>query len=257
MKYIWFILLLLLPAIVEAQTNTVPSQKEITSYTQTWISINTAFRFSNRWGAVGDFHFRSDNFFKNDYFYFARVGGVYWVKDRYPIIAGIAHLWLAPAEGNNAWANENRIYQQWSAVTPQGGVSILHRIRLEQRWRDLVMKDRVEEKKQFSIRLRYLASFEVKLAQDPKKPKLIISDEILVQFGKTTVYNTFDQNRFFCGLKIPLSDKLSCDVGYMNILQQAQSGYQYDLSHVFRLFFYFNLDLAKGVSLSSIEDNAE
>ena len=82
MKYIWFILLLLLPAIVEAQTNTVPSQKEITSYTQTWISINSAFRFSNRWGAVGDFHFRSDNFFKNDYFYFARVGGVYWVKDR-------------------------------------------------------------------------------------------------------------------------------------------------------------------------------
>ena len=99
--------------------------------------------------------------------------------------------------------------------------------------------------------------FEVKQAQDPKKPKLIIADEILVQFGKITVYNTFDQNRFFCGLKIPLCDRLSCNVGYMNILQQAPSGYQYELSHVFRLFFYFNLDLAKGVFLSSIEVNAE
>ena len=256
MKNAWLIFLLFTPSIVQAQT-IVPTEKETTTYVQSWISINSAFRFSNRWGAVSDFHVRRDNVFKNDYFYFVRAGGVYWVNDKYPIIAGIAHLWLAPYDGNSQWTNENRIYQQWSAVTPQGVISILHRIRLEQRWRDVIINDVVMREKQFSTRLRYLASFEIRLVENPKGPKLIISDEVLVQFGKAIVNNTFDQNRFFLGLKIPLNDKLSCDVGYMNVLQQSLTGYQYDLSHIFRLFFYFNLNMAKDGSLLNIQDNSE
>jgi hypothetical protein len=67
---------------------------------------------------------------------------------------------------------------------------------------------------------------------------------VLVQFGKAIDLNTFDQNRLFVGLKIPIKPDLSFDVGYMNILQQKPSG-QYDLSNIFRLFFYYTPDFRK------------
>lgn len=220
------------------------SGKEVTEHVQSWYSINNTFRFSGRWGMVTDYHVRRDNFMKDDYFYFLRIGAIYWVADRYPVIAGVAHLWLAPPPGNSTWSNENRIYEQWSAVTRQHRAIVLNRIRLEQRWRDNIVNDEVVGPKQFTTRLRYLVSFERPVFKNPKMPSPVISDEVLVQFGPSIQYNTFDQNRLFLDLKVPLNTKLSFDIGYMNIWQQRPTGYQYDMSHVFRLFFYYNVDFS-------------
>ena len=52
---------------------------------------------------------------------------------------------------------------------------------------------------------------------------MVLSDEILIQFGKEVVYNTFDQNRIFIGIKQTISSKLSFDFGYMNVYQQKFS----------------------------------
>ena len=147
-----------------------PSAKEVTNHNQSWLSFNSTFRFSNRWGAVADVHVRRDQFLSEDFFYFLRVGCVYWVAEKYPVIAGVAHLWLAPPRGSETWGHENRVYQQWSGVSQLDKVSVLHRIRLEERWRDKIVNDEVVGDKQFSFRLRYLASFEIKLFENPEKP---------------------------------------------------------------------------------------
>jgi len=75
--------------------------------------------------------------------------------------------------------------------------------------------------------------------KDPKAPVLVLSDELLIQFGKELVYNTFDQNRFFIGIRQNLSKQFSYDFGYMNVYQQRITGYQYDMNHTIRLFFYY------------------
>ena len=84
MKNAWLIFVLFTPAIVRAQT-IVPAEKETTTYVQSWISINSAFRFSNRWGAVGDFHIRRNNFLNDDYFYF--VNSYYVAPEETTIIS--------------------------------------------------------------------------------------------------------------------------------------------------------------------------
>jgi hypothetical protein len=188
---------------------------------------------------MADFHVRRDDFFAEDFFYFVRVGAVNWISQKYPVAYGYAHLWLAPADGDTTWSNEDRFYQQWSASHGEGIVSILHRIRLEQRWRDVIINDVKTGDKQFTVRLRYLASFETRIFDNHQLPSFVLSDELLVQFGKSVVYNAFDQNRFFVGAKIKVSPEFSFDIGYMNILQQRSTGYQYDISHVFRLFMYY------------------
>jgi hypothetical protein len=218
------------------------NEKQVTHYNQTWISINSTMRFSEHWGLMADFHDRQQGFFKDPYFYFLRLGAVSWINGKYPVAFGYGHLWLAPEEGKETWSDENRLYQQWYASHGEGTVTILHRIRTEQRWKDIIVDDQKTGDKQFSFRLRYLASFDAKIFKNEKLPKLVLSDEVLVQFGKDIVMNAFDQNRLFAGLKVPVKSNLSFDIGYMNVYQQKSSGYKYDFSNVFRVFFYFTPD---------------
>ena len=57
--------------------------------------------------------------------------------------------------------------------------------------------------------------------------------------------NTFDQNRLFAGIKQRLAPAWSFDLGYMLVYQQKSTGYQYDLNHTLRWFFYVTPDLRK------------
>jgi hypothetical protein len=224
---------------------TTDNQKQISHYSQTWVSVNSTIRFTDHWGLMADFHARNDDFFKEDYFYLLRLGAATWINGKYPIAYGYAHLWLAPEAGNKTWSDENRIYQQWSATHGEGVVAVLHRIRTEQRWKDIIVDDQKTGDKQFSFRLRYLASFDAKIFKNKKLPSLVLSDEILVQFGKDIVFNTFDQNRLFIGLKFKIKPSLSCDIGYMKVLQQKSTGSKYDSSDIFRWFFYYTPDFRK------------
>jgi hypothetical protein len=238
------IFFLVLVSLYELSTGQdAPSEKQVTQYIQSWFSLNSTLRFSDHWGMVADIHVRRDDFIMDDYFYLLRAGIGYWISGKYPVILGVGHLWLAPPDGDSTWSNENRIYQQWSSVLKQGKVSVLNRIRLEQRFIDHIVNDEIVGNKQFSVRLRYLTSFEFKVFSNPKIPSPVLSDEIHIQFGSGIVYNTFDQNRLFLGVKVPVSEKLNFDIGYMNVLQQKSSGYKYSMSHIFRIFFYYNLDL--------------
>ena len=155
-------------------------------------------------------------------------------------------MWQAPANENlNTWTDENRIYQQLQYVSKIRNVSVLNRFRNEQRWRGEVVDDVLTGRNLFSNRIRYLLSFTIPVSKNPAFPQLVLSDEILMQFGKEIVYNTFDQNRFFVGIKKKLTPILSFDLGYMPVYQQKSSGYQYDLDHTLRWFFYFTPDFRK------------
>jgi len=70
-------------------------KKEINDQVQFWTSINSTWRLSDRWGVMGDFHIRRDDFIKDPNFYFVRAGGVYWFNDKMSVAGGGAALWLA------------------------------------------------------------------------------------------------------------------------------------------------------------------
>ena len=97
------------------------------------------------------------------------------------------------------------------------------------------------------------------VSPNPDVPSLVFSDEVLVQFGEAIVNNTFDQNRLFLGIKKSLKPSLSFDLGYMMVYQQKASGYQYDLNHTFRWFFYYTTDFrtSSHPATSGFEDGSE
>lgn len=223
------------------------TEKEINNQVQFWTSINSTWRLSDHWGVMGDFHIRRNNFLKDPNFYFLRAGGVYWFNDKMSVAGGAAALWYAnPAEdGGWNYSLEKRLYQQllWRSVN--GKAKFLQRVRNEQRWHEVLNPDGSVNRVRFSNRVRFLFSASIQVFKDETKPRLVLADEILFHFGNEIVYNTFDQNRFFVGINHRINKDWTFDFGYMPVLQQKYSGYQYDLNHTIRLFFYLSPDLRK------------
>lgn len=220
--------------------------KEVTSGQQTWFSINTTAKLKGKFGLIADLHVRRKNFLANPDFYFGRVAVNYWLKENITVAAGYAQLWLAPS--NPAWhhfALEKRVYQQFQMSSKIGKSGLLQRMRVEQRWQQKIVDDKVINELRFSTRVRYLLSMNIPVFKNPSYPSLTVADELAIQFGKEIIYNTFDQNRFFVGIRQKISKPLSFDLGYMVVYQQKASGYQYTKNHTLRCFFYYTPDLRK------------
>jgi hypothetical protein len=237
-KWCCTFLVLCLPAFAFAQAAT---EKQINRQYQFWTSINSTIRFSERWGMIADFHIRRNNFMADPSFYFIRGAANYWIKDNITTALGYGHMWLAPTTpGWHTFANENRVYQQFQVNTKRRKSSFLQRVRNEQRWQQKIVDDKRTSDYKFTNRVRYLFSYNYTIFKNKYLPSLSVADEIMVQFGKEVVYNTFEQNRIFLGIKQNINAKLNFDFGYMMVYQQKSSGYQYDLNHTMRLFFYYN-----------------
>lgn len=226
-------------------------QKEVKTQFQTWISENSTMRFSDHWGMIADFHVRRNNFVNEPGFYFIRFGANYWMKNNFTTAFGYGHTWLAQKgkDGGYIYSNENRVYQQLQYISKIGNLSMLQRLRNEQRWQQKVMGGEVTNDLRFTDRVRYLLSINFPVFRNPKLPQLLIVDELLIQFGKDIVYNIFDQNRFTLGIKQNLSKAWRFDLGYMLVYQEKYSGYQYDLNHTIRWFFYYTPDFRRRNSL--------
>jgi hypothetical protein len=235
------ILIFLLPILTSGQVQT---EKTINQQTQTWVSLNTVTKFSEHWGIVADAHIRTNEIFVDNNFYFLRGGISFIPNTRVSVTGGYAHMWLAPTDPDwTTYSNENRIYQQLQLNSNVGKVAMLQRFRNEQRWQEKIANDEPTGEIRFTNRVRYLISFTIPIFKKKSAPSLVLSDEILIQFGEEVVYNTFDQNRLFIGIKQSINSKLSFDFGYMNVYQQKYSGYEYDMNHTLRLFFYLNTSL--------------
>lgn len=246
MKHLLFIGFFFALSLHHSIAQTSQPEKEINENSHGWVSLNTTARLKNSWGIVGDIHIRRENFFKDPNFYFLRFGGIYWVNDHFTMAGGLAHLWLATATNNGTdFAGEKRVYQQIQWREKINKLSFLFRIRNEQRWHQVLNQDGEVNRVRFSNRIRFLFSTSIPVFKNEKLPRLSIADEMHIHFGKEIIYNTFDQNRIFVGINQRISKNVSFDLGYMMVYQQKYSGYQYDMNHTFRWFFYYTPDFRK------------
>ena len=237
LKFKIILLVVLFPVIGMGQ---VQKEKEINEQAQSWFALNNTITFDKHWGLLADFQLRRNDFVDTDSFYMVRGAAAYITEKKQTIALGYGHMWTAPSGPNcTTFSNEDFIYQLYDFSSKIGNVSVLNRFRNEQRWQQLIVNDVWTGDKVFSDRVRYLISFDIPIFKKKTLPSLIISDEILLQFGKEIVYNTFDQNWFFVGIKQSITPKLSFDFGYMNVYQEKKSGYQYNMNHTLRLFFYY------------------
>ncbi len=246
MKNICRLLAAVICIIQFADDVTAQQTKTINHQSQSWFSINSTIKVKGRLGFLADVHIRRNNFLADPSFYFVRGAINYWHTPNLTFAVGYGHMWVAPStQGYKRFSNENRIYQQVQYTSKIGSVNVSQRLRNEQRWQEIIVQDKSTHTNKFTDRVRYQLSFSIPLGKDIHVPAFTIADEIDLQFGKEVVYNTFDQNRVFVGLKQTITPTLSFDIGYMYVMQQKPSGYQYDENDTFRWFFYYTPDWRK------------
>lgn len=242
------LLFLTLPVhFTEAQTQ-VPTEKEVITSYQFWISTNNVFIVSKRWGILNDIHIRRTNFLADPSFYFIRFGAQYWIRSNFTVAGGYAHLWLTNAENKwDRYTNENRIYQQLALSERFPGANLFLRVRNEQRFFNTIQNGESLNDNYFINRVRLLMSVSVPFHKG-SRTRWFIADEVHLNFGQYVVFNTFNQNRLTIGITYKINEKWRFDTGYMMVFQQLSTGYQYNLNHTFRLFFYGNFDFRKDKS---------
>jgi len=221
-------------------------EKETTKQYQTWLGLNSTIRLTDKWGALVSVQANNYHFITDPNFYFASVGANRWLQNNFSAALLYSHKWDATVtDSGTIYANENRFTQQLKHSSSLGKVAIQQRFRVEERWQQKIENGEKTDQYKYSTRIRYLFGIDIPIFKNPRLPELAVSDEILLQFGKDIVYNTFAQNRLFIGIKQKLSETWSYELGYLMQYQQNSSGYQYTLDNDLRIFFYYAPDLRK------------
>lgn len=244
-KNILFAILLFTSVALYAQTKT------ITDVQQTWFGYFNQTRLTNKVGLWGDFHLRTKEDFTEDLSQaIARVGLTYYVNDATKLTAGYAYINHFPAEGHSEISQpEHRPWQQIQWHTKYTKTRLMQWIRLEERYRRKIQNDStLAEGHNFNFKTRYNIFYEIPLSKKGIAPhtfSFVVNDEVHINFGKQIIYNYFDQNRLFVGLKFNTNQHDNIQLGYMNLFQQLSSGNKYRNNHVIRLFYFQNLDLRR------------
>ncbi|MDB5279816.1 MAG: hypothetical protein JWR61_4771 [Ferruginibacter sp.] len=244
LKYIFsWVFIFFTGAVLMAQTT-----KNIQHLDETWFAYFNQARLSDKWGTWTDFQLRTkEHFVKNLSVGIIRVGVTYYVSNTTKLTAGFAWASYFPGDNHkNVSQPERRPWQQIQWDARYGRKRMVHWVRLEERFRHKILNDNtLADGYNFNYRLRYNWRYELPLDKKETKPgaiTLIVNDEINVNAGKQIVYNYFDQNRFYMGLKIQTTPISNIQFGYLNIFQQLAAGNQYKSINAFRLSYYQSFD---------------
>jgi hypothetical protein len=230
--------------------------KQFQNQNHIWLSINCKHQIAKNWNILSDVHVRRTDFFAHNNFYFIRLGIGKELNQQLSIAAGGGHMWLANRnEATELFSNENRLYQEIQYKSKIQKAQIQNRIRIEERWQEKVINYRPQKEYRYSTRIRYLIGINIQLFRNSKLPELALADEVMLQFGKHILYNPFDQNRLFAGLKQKINKQLSFDIGYMHVVQQKLSGYQYSRNKTIRCYFYWKPEWKKAKTVSGTMNN--
>ena len=242
--------LLLLAFVVSGLLANAQVRKVKTHVEQIWVAYFNQSRFSDRWGMWIDIHLRTkEDFVDNLSQSLNRFGLTYYINDNVKLTAGYAYVVAYPEDNRKVAIPEHRPWQQVQWHTRYGKKRMMQWIRLDERNRRRLLNDStLADAYNFNYKVRYNLFYDIPLSSKgivPRAFSFVLNDEVHINFGKQIVYNTFDQNRFFLGLKYQVNEHSNVQLGYMNLYQQLATGNRYRTINVARLFYFQNLDFRR------------
>lgn len=109
-------------------------------------------------------------------------------------------------------------------------IGVGHRYRMEERFIRKRLDDSLINGYRFVERISYMLSLEYKLLKSKNHEHdlhLKLSDGVYINTTKGTIYNAFDQNRFYAGLNYRVVKNMDVELGYTKNYQQRISGVEY------------------------------
>lgn len=227
---------------------------------QTWLTYNHQARLSDKWGYTFDANHRTRGVFPFSSSLTAlRASAIYTKNPHVRFLAGYAWFGTHVNASTRFWLHENRLQQQWQHNKARSGLQHVHRVRLEQRWRQefpTLGSEAVQVA--FTFRARYMFQMGGPIFRHPKTNNVALSwqaaNEIFLHVGEGLNGSVFDQNRTLGGVVINLGHTLDLAVLYQFIALRQPIRQQTVPVHSIRLTLFHQLDFRKKKKVPTEDD---
>lgn len=176
----------------------VQAQKNIQYGNQQWIQYYTRILLNDHWYIPADAGIRWRSGLEELSQHIVRAGIGYQFNSGITVGAGITQSGFY--SDGHLRSSEIRPYQEASFTQAWNKISLINRLRLEERF----FSYRDGRRSEFNFRLRYRLMLNMPLFtfhSPGRKLSLLLGDELFLNAGKNIVYNTFDQNRIVTGIQ--------------------------------------------------------
>lgn len=209
-----------------------------------WLGYYNSIILNSKWSINSDMQFRTKNELKDYSQALVRSDVSYKLKDRLTVTVGFAHFryFLNKEKTRGEW----RPWQQLKLTDKVGNCKLTHRLRVEQRFNETVKNSEVTNDYQFNFRFRYRLDLSYPIIREKETGNniyLLVGNEVMVNAGNNIRYNYFDQDRLYMGINYEVNKKISLQLQYMHIWQQASNGLTLNSNEVIRINIYHTITI--------------
>lgn len=218
-----------------------------------WYMYFGNHKLNDKWGLHTEYQFRRSGLIKDWQQSLARVGLDYKVNNSTMLTGGYGWIVSFPygEQPSAAITQEHRIWQQLILKQKSGVLSFQHRYRLEQRFLENVIFDKlgepVSDGYRFRQRARYRMLVSVPLTKKEDGTKQLFAavyDEVFLGFGEGIGPNILDQNRLYAGLGLQIDNSSNVQVGYLYHRVFKADGLSRENNSTFNVAYTKNLDFS-------------
>ena len=245
MKKFRVILFSLLSVLCQAQTE----EKNIDHQSILWTRYYNQLLLSEKWSMHSEFDNRLFLKPTQENLYVIRVQGRYKINAHLETGAGFAYFSVdtqIPEINPDFNTPEYRGQQDLTWKETFGKFGINQRFQLEERFIHNANKEILLPGTIFSWRFRYRFQTEYTFWKKEKQLlKAVLSDEIMFNFGKKIIKNTFDQNRIYAAIHYGLNSNVALELGYLNSFQRRSNGIDYFNRDIIRFSIFHKIKISK------------
>ena len=246
MKALRIIFFLFVSVLCQAQTD-----KNVDHQSILWTRYYNQLLLNEKWSLHSEFDNRL--FLKpvQENLYVIRIQGRYKINDHVETGIGFAYFSVdtqVPEINPDFNIPEYRGQQDITWKQNTGKITINQRFQLEERFIHNANKEELLPGTMFFWRFRYRLQGDYTFwKKENQLLKAVLSDEIMFNFGKNIIKNTFDQNRIYAAIHYGLNTNVAFELGYLNSFQRRANGIDYFNRDIVRFSIFHKIKISKKV----------
>lgn len=245
MRFYYFLLFFILTNV----TLIAQSDKNINYQNILWTRYYNQLLFNEKWSLHSEFDNRLFIQPLQENLFVIRIQGRYKINNHLETGAGFAYFSVdtqIPEINNNFNIPEFRGQQDLTWKLNANKIMLMQRFQLEERFIQNANKEELLRGTTFFWRFRYRLQADYTFWKKEKQTlKAVLSDEIMFNFGKKIIKNTFDQNRIYAAIHYGLNSHLAFELGYLNSFQRRSNGIDYFNRDIIRFSIFHKIKTKK------------
>jgi hypothetical protein len=214
-------------------STTLVAQNKVTHTNMLWFNYNNNLALNQKWNIVSDVQIRTRDWTSHWSQFALRSGAAYKLNDKFTVTGGFT--WFGNVRYYNdepIVANEWRPWEEIAFQTAIGKNLFIQRIRLEQRFLQIVLAGK--KTKEYEKRQRFRYRIEFGFPFNNKKMEIHLGNEVMVNLNYISDSRFFDQNRTFAFINYKVSPLILFQFQYIKIFQWQGAIKVMDDQNVFR-----------------------